>query len=505
MKILHCLLLIYPIILSAQPAKPVFVTDSLDVYINRSLKDWNLPGCAVAIIKDGHIVLTKGYGLRDVEKNLPVDEHSLFMIASNSKAVTGLSLAKLEQEKKLSLDDKVQKWLPWFKLYDPNASNLVTLKDVVTHRIGFETFQGDFCHWATSTTREEVIRRMAVIPPIYQFRDKWGYCNAGYVVAGEVIKKASGLSWEDYIQENYFKPMGMTETKALTRDFEQIPNHCTPYTIYLDKLTRLKIPQIDNLAPAASICSSVSDWAKWLKMILDKGQWNGSQILPEAAINRTMTPVSIRGNFRPPFNTGHFSMYGIGWDIVEYCGRKMVSHTGGADGFVTSVSLIPEERLGIIVFTNSDANAFYQALKWEITDAYLDKPYRNYSAVYLKNNENAAKKDREWYMAVKDSVAKGGLTPIPIAKYAGVYQNTIYGEVVLKTEGKNLRMTMEHHPDQSALLEYMGSDRFLCTYTNPTLGIKVFPFVLKKNKVQSFTLSCADFVEFTNYQFIKKH
>lgn len=505
MKILNYLFLFWSLTISAQSTTPSFVKDSLEVYIQRALKDWQLPGCAVAIIKEGQIVLAKGYGLRDVELNLPVDEHSLFMIASNSKAVTGLCLAKLEQEKKLSLNDKVQKWLPSFKLFDPNATAMVTIKDVVSHRIGFETFQGDFCHWATNTSREDVIRRMGLIQPVYNFRDKWGYCNAGYVVAGEIIKKASGLNWEDYIQETFFKPMGMTETKSLSRDFEQTANHCSPYTLYLDKVVKLAVPQIDNLAPAASICSSVSDWAKWVKMILDKGQWNGQQILPEAAINQTMTPVSIRGNFKPPFNTGHFSMYGIGWDLVEYCGRKVVSHTGGADGFVTSVSLIPEERLGIIVFTNSDANAFYQALKWEITDAYLDKPYRNYSGAYLKNNLKALQKDREWHQAVRDSISKAGETPIPISKYAGVYQNKVYGEVVLKTEGKNLRMTMQHHPNQSALLEYMGSDRFLCTYTNPTLGIKVFPFILRKNKVKSFTLACADFVEFTNYEFIKKH
>lgn len=144
MKILNYLFLFWSLTISAQSTTPSFVKDSLEVYIQRALKDWQLPGCAVAIIKEGQIVLAKGYGLRDVELNLPVDEHSLFMIASNSKAVTGLCLAKLEQEKKLSLNDKVQKWLPSFKLFDPNATAMVTIKDVVSHRIGFETFQEIF-------------------------------------------------------------------------------------------------------------------------------------------------------------------------------------------------------------------------------------------------------------------------------------------------------------------------------------------------------------------------
>ncbi len=505
MKQIHFAILFLAFQCNAQVNLPAFVRDSLEGYVNRALVDWQIPGCAVAIIKDGQIILAKGFGVRDIANGQKVDEHSLFMIASNSKAVTGITIAKLENEQKLSLDDKVNKWIPWFKLKDPHASAMVTIKDVLSHRIGFETFQGDFCHWATNTSREDVIRRMALIEPVYGFRDKWGYCNAGFVVGGEIIRLISGMPWEDYIQQNYFTPLGMTETLPLSTGFDRSPNHCTAHTIYLDSLIRLKSPLIDNLAPAASICSSVADWSKWVQLILNEGKWNGKQLIPEAAIAKSMTPFSVRGNFKPRYNTGHFSLYGLGWDLNEYSGRRLVSHTGGADGFVSSVLLVPEEKLGIIVFTNSDANSFYQALKWEILDAYLGLPYRNYSALYHTFYAKNQELNRKWHQSIRDSVKNAGLPDLALKQYAGLYLNPVYGKIELKEEGKNLRMTMEHHPDQSALLEYMGSNRFLCTYTNPTLGIEVFPFEVKKKRVKSFRLRCADFVEFTSYEFIKKH
>ncbi len=497
-------LLLLPCFLYSQNDTPAFIRDSLDIYVDRALKDWQIPGCAVAIIKNGKIILAKGYGVRDNESKLPVDEHSLFMIASNTKEVTGITMAKLELDKKLSLDDKVTKWLPWFNLYDPNATAMVTIKDMLSHRIGFETFQGDFCHWGTNTSRTEVIRRMAKVKPIYQFRDTWGYCNAGYVVAGEILEKATGVKWEDYVTTNYFKPMDMTETLPLSVQFKSTGNYCTPHTIYKNKLIRLELPNIDNLAPAASICSSISDWAKWVQMLLNDGKWNDREIIPQRAIQMSMRAVSNRGTFRPYFNTGHFNLYGLGWNLLDYEGKKIALHTGGADGFVSSVSLIPEEKLGIIIFTNTDANNFYQALKWEIIDAYLGLPYRNYSALMLPGFKEMLKERNDWYNSVQDSIKNALPTGVPLKAFEGNYLNELYGTMKIAQEGNHLKASFEHHPNQFATLEYMGNNRFLCTYSNPLLGIKVFPFVIQNKKVKSVTVSCDDFVEFTTYEFEHK-
>jgi CubicO group peptidase (beta-lactamase class C family) len=500
----YFLLLFIPSICLSQSEIPDFITDSLDTYIERGLKNWKIPGCAVAIIKNGKIVVSKGYGFRDMDATDPVNEHTLFMIASNTKAVTGISLAKLELEKKLHLDDKVIKWLHWFKLYESNSTQIASIKDMVTHRIGFETFQGDFCHWSTSTSRRQVIEKMSKIKPVYDFRDKWGYCNAGYVVAGEIIELATGKKWEEYIKESFFLPLGMNETLSLSADFTNAKNRCTPHTIYDEKLIKMNVPNIDNLAPAASICSSVADWSKWVVMLLNKGIYENREIVSEKAIAKSMEPVSVRGAFNPLYNSGHFGLYGLGWVLNEYAGKKLVSHTGGADGFVSSVTLLPEEQLGIIVFTNSDANGFYQALKWEILDAYLHLEYRNYSDVSLQRYLKSKEKTISWLQSVRDSVKMNFSPSIPLKSYAGKYENEVYGMMELQVDGNRLIAKFEHHPNQHAILEHIGSDRFLCSYSNPLLGIKVFPFEVKHKKVKSVMVSCDDFVEFTNYKFNRK-
>ncbi len=502
--LLKFVFVLIPFIVFTQTTTPSFVRDSLDIYIERGIKNWKIPACAVAIVKDGKVILSKAYGYKDMDLRDPVDEHTLFMIASNTKAVTGISLAKLELENKLSLDDKVVKWLPWFKLYESNSTQLVSIKDMVTHRIGFETFQGDFCHWSTNTTRREVMEKMAKIRPVYDFRDKWGYCNAGYVVAGEIMEKATGKKWEDYIRETFFIPLGMQETYSLTIDFKNAKNRCTPHTIYDERLIKMNVPNIDNLAPAASICSSVSDWSKWVLMLLNKGKFEGKEIVSEKAIAKSMEPVSVRGVFNPLYNNGHFALYGLGWVINEYQGKKLVSHTGGADGFVSSVTLMPEENLGIIVFTNTDANSFYQALKWEILDAYLNLDYRNYSEISLQRYTKSKEKTIKWLQDVRDSVKMNLNTTVPLQSFSGTYYNEVYGNMYLQLTGNTLTANFEHHPDQYATLEHIGSNRFLCTYSNPLLGIKVFPFEVKKKKVKSVIVSCDDFVEFTTYQFKRK-
>ncbi len=490
--------------LFSQEATPAFIRDSLDIYVERALAEWKIPACAVGIVKNGKVILTKGYGLRNLQTGQPADEHTLFMIASNSKAVTGIAMAKLAYEKKLSLDDKVQKWIPEFKLADARVSGMVNLRDVLSHRIGFETFQGDFCHWATNTSSNEVIQRMAKVQPVYEFRDHYGYCNAGYVVAGEVIRRASGMNWEDYVSRNFFEKMGMTETRPLSRGFSSSANHCQPYTLYYDTLCSLKAVNVDNLAPAASICSSVADWSKWVLMVLGEGTYNGKEVVPEAAIRMSMEPLTIEGSYRPKFNKGHFSLYGMGWELADYEGRKVVSHTGGADGFVTSVTLLPEEELGVIVFTNTDANSFYYALRMEIVDAFLGLPYRNYSQLYLSRAKKNDEAQAKWLADVRDSVKQMAKMPVALNEFTGTYTNELYGHVYLSIQDGTLTMTMEHHPGQSARLEPIGADRFLCTYSNPTLGIEVFPFRRIKGKPSTFDLSCADFVDMSVYTFTRE-
>ena len=200
---------------------PHFVKDSLDAYTEKALTDWQIPGVAVCVIKNGKVVVMKGYGVKELGTNDKVDENTLFMIGSNTKAFTATALAMLDIEKKLSLDDKVTKWIPEFKLDNKAAGEQAIIRDLLCHRIGFRTFQGDFTYWTSDLSRKQVIEKMSHIKAEYPFRTKWGYTNAAFLTAGEIIPRATGISWEDFLKEKIFIPLGMNNTLALSKDFPQ--------------------------------------------------------------------------------------------------------------------------------------------------------------------------------------------------------------------------------------------------------------------------------------------
>lgn len=485
---------------------PSFVKDSLDNYVTRALTDWEIPGVAVCIVKNGKVVVMKGYGVRDYDTKEKVDENTLFLIGSNTKAFTATALAMLDAEKagKLSLDDKVTKWIPQFKLDNKAAGEQAIIRDLLCHRIGFRTFQGDFTYWTSNLTREDVIEKMSHIKATYPFRTNWGYTNAAFLTAGEIIPKATGMQWEDFIKAKIFDPLEMKNTLALSKDFPNTPNKCSAYTKADGKLIKIPFCSIDNLAPAGSIGSSVNDLSHWVIMQLDNGKYNGQQVVPSSAIAQTRNPHSIIGDGRALFNEGHFGLYGLGWFLQEYCGRKIVAHTGGVNGFVTSVTLIPEEKLGIIVLTNTDQNAFFEALKWEIMDAYFGKPYRNYSNVYLASNKLQSNAELKKEQSMKDSVSMHLKTELPLTAYTGNYFNDVYGSMAVVLESGELKMKFSHHPNMYARLESLGGSRFYATFTDPEFSKAVFPFHVENGKVKSVTVKVADFIEYNPYEFVKK-
>lgn len=488
---------------SQKDTLPAFIKDSLDTYVNKALSDWKIPGVAVCVVKNGKVVVMKGYGVKELNSSDKVDENTLFMIGSNSKAFTATAMAMLDAEKKLSLDDKVQKWLPDFTLYDPWVAKETNIRDLLSHRLGFETFQGDFMYFDSDLSTAEVREKMGKLKPLYGFRSKWGYTNSAFMTAGEIIPKVTGKTWAEFITENIFKPLGMNNSLALSKDIQAAPNKCLAHTVVMGELKKSPYGDLDNLAPAGSISSSINDMSKWVMMQLNNGKVNGKEIVSAAAIGQTRTPHSILGNGGHMFNKAHFSLYGLGWFLEEYAGRKIVAHTGGVNGFVTSVCLVPEEKLGIIVLTNTDANNFYEALRNEIEDAYLGLPYRNYSNVYLNYMQADEKEQMKQWNAVRDSIAMNPKTDLPLIAYAGDYIHDIYGKMDIKIENGKLIMRFEHHKGRYGTLEALGGNRFFCTYSDPLYGRKKLEFTIENKKVKSLTVRVADFVEFTPYEFKK--
>jgi CubicO group peptidase (beta-lactamase class C family) len=504
-KLAACLLaILFFVSAFTQSETPSFIKDSLDNYVEKALKEWQIPGVSVCVIKNGKVIAMKGYGVNELGSNEKVDANTLFMIGSNSKAFTATALAMLDANKSLSLDDKVQKWLPDFKLYDPWVAKETNIRDLLCHRLGFETFQGDFMYFDSDLSVAEVREKMGKLKPLYSFRSKWGYTNSAFMTAGEIIPKVTGKTWATFITDSIFKPLAMNRSLALSKDIMAAGNRASAHTVVAGVLKKIPYGNIDNLAPAGSISSSANDLSHWVMAQLDNGKYEGKQIISVAALRQTRLPHSILGNGNVLFNRGHFSLYGLGWLLQEYSGRRVISHTGGVNGFVTSVTLIPEESLGIIVLTNTDANSFYEALKWEIMDAYLGLPYRNYSDTYLGFQKRGDEETQKQQKAQRDTIAMHPKTDLPLTAFAGEYVHNVYGKMTITLENNKLVARFEHHKGRYAELEALSGSRFLATFNDPLYGINVWPFTIEKGKVKSVTMTVASFVEFTPYEFYKK-
>ena len=501
---LACFVFACTTVSAQQDSIPSFVRDSLDTYITRAMADWEVPGLSVCIIKNNKVVLSKGYGVKEMGGNDKVDENTLFMIGSNTKAFTATAIATLDAENKLSLDDKVTKWIPQFKLENKAAGEQAIVKDLLCHRLGFRTFQGDFTYWTSNLSRKEVIEKMGHIKAVYPFRTKWGYTNAAFLTAGEIIPAVTGKQWEDYIKEKIFMPLGMNNTIALSKDLPAAPNKALPYTMDKGKIIKIPYCMIDNLAAAGSISSSANDMSKWVMMQLNNGKLDGKEIIPAKAIQATRYPNSIEGNGQTAFNRSNFTLYGLGLELQDYESRKIVSHTGGVNGFVSSVTMVPSEKLGIVILTNTDQNVLYEALKWEILDSYLGLPYRNYSKVYKGFVSQQRSADEKENKKLTDSVALMLRSALPLTAYTGDYTNEVYGKMKVVIENNELQMRFDHHPAMYAKLSSLGGDRFYCAFTDPEFGTAVFPFKVVDGKVKGVTVKVADFVEYTAYEFIKK-
>jgi len=508
MKKLYVLLFTIIIVTTASAQKidrSKFVADSLDNYINRSMTNWRIPGVAVCIVKDNKVVLMKGYGIKELGLNGKVDDNTLFMIGSNTKLFTATSLAMLQDQKKLSLDEKVTKYLPQWKLDDPLATQMAMVRDLLCHRLGFRTFQGDFTFYNTDLTRDQVMEKMSHVKAVYPFRTKWGYTNSAFLTAGQIIPVVTGKPWETYVRENIFAPLGMGNTLALTADISRSLNRTVPHTLVNGQLTAIPYCNIDGLAPAGAISSSVNDMSKWVLAQLNDGKVGQRQVIPAAAIQATRQAQDIEGSETHLNGETNYALYGLGVETEDYHNHRIIMHTGGVNGYLSSVTMIPKDHLGVIILTNTDQNAFYEALKWDILDAYLGLPFTDYSGKYLNFFKAQQDAERAKDKKLRDTIATNPLPALPGSAYTGKYTNDLYGSMTV-TQGANndLEMRFEHHSHMFARLQPLGGNRFYVTFSDPVLGKAIFPFTVTNGKVTSVRVKVADFVEYDPYEFVKQ-
>jgi len=460
----------------------------LDAYVGRALKTFEVPGMALAIVKDDAVVAAKGYGVRKLGDPTLVDSKTLFGIASNTKVFTTTALGLLVEEGKIKWDDPVIRYLPWFQMWDPYVTRELTIRDLLVHRSGLGLGAGDLLWWPPSTyNRKEIARRLRYVRPVTSFRSAYAYDNVLYLVAGEVIETVSGQSWEDFVDKRILNKVGMT-TSSVRHSAATAGGNIAATHARIDGKVRPIAPfDSDNTNPAGGINSNAQDMAKWLQVLLKQGQLPDSSRLFGAATWRQLTtivtPVPIGivplelAALRP-----NFSGYALGLGVRDYRGRKVITHTGGLPGYVSRVLIIPEERLGVAVLTNQESEEAYDSIAYRIVDHYLGLPAADWIAAFDKvragrlaettTTEKKAPVARPAETAAKkapgarETISK---PPLPVERYAGTYIDEWYGEMVITAEKGLITIRFSKTPALTGDLVHYQHDTFIARWKNREL------------------------------------
>lgn len=459
----------------AKQQKLAQVPPELDTTVARVMKAFEVPGIGLAIVKDGKVVVTKGYGVRRLGEPTPVDGQTLFGIASNTKIFTATALGLLVEEGKIAWDAPVINYLPWLQMWDPYVNRELSIRDLLVHRSGLGLGAGDLLWWPPSTyDRKEILRHLRFIKPATSFRSAYAYDNVLYLVAGEVIETMSGLTWEDFIAERILKKVGMTMSEvhysAAANEGNVAGTHAR-----IEGVVRLVKPMdSDNTNPAGGINSNAEDMAKWMLVLLNEGRLaDGSRLFSEGTARELTTLVTPMPIPTPaPELAGqktNFHGYALGLVVQDYRGKKVVTHTGGLPGYLSKVTLLPELNLGITVLTNQESGESFSSLTWHIVDDYLEAPATDWVDAYLKvraRREARTAEAMKKAASARDTASKPSLA---LEKYAGTYTDAWYGDIKIALEDGKLVLRFARTPVLIGDLEHWQYDTFIVKWRDREL------------------------------------
>lgn len=451
----------------------------IDSIAEKTLTTFNVPGIAVAVVKDGKVMHSKGYGVTSIRTGEKVNEHTRFAIASNSKAFTAAALAMLIDSAKLEWTTRVTDIIPEFRLYTPFVSENFTVADLLCHRSGLGLGAGDLMFWPGSPrfSKQEIIHNLRYLKPVSQFRTKYDYDNLLYLVAGEVIERISGKSWEDFIEENMFRPLGMTESAASFQRLADKKNVIDPHAPVEGKLQVVARELNENLNSAGGIYSSVADMAKWAIMQMDEGRYgpDQSKSLFSKEVHNDMwtihTVIPIRGTTA---YKSQFRGYGLGWHLIDEMGYKVASHTGGLFGIVTQVTLIPGMKLGIIVFTNQQSGAAFTAVTNSIKDAFYGINDKDRIGQYAASSQKAVQNAKEITDAIWKEIEKNKAKNTDLNKYTGTYRDPWFGKINITQDKSGLHFTSEKSPGLRGQMSWYKESTFVIKWDDRSLDADAF-------------------------------
>ncbi|MDQ3015308.1 MAG: serine hydrolase [Bacteroidota bacterium] len=424
-------------------------------------KEYNVPGMSVGIIKDGKVILSAGYGVLEEGKSKKADQHTLYSIASNTKAFIAASIATLVDEGKITWDDPVRKWLPYFELYDPCVSEMMTVRDLLCHRSGLGTFSGDVIWYRSNYSAEEVVRHVSHLPAEFEFRNGYGYSNVMYIAAGEVIKAVTGKSWAEYVKATFFDPLQMTRTITSINQISSTSNVATPHKPEGEINNPIDWVNWDNMGAPGGIISSVDDMLKWMNLQLQRGIIDKDTFfLPSSQITMWTPHANFPVSARTHNVFGrNFAGYGLGWGLNDFQGHFVASHTGGYDGMYSSVYLLPYDNIGIVVLTNT-MNSIGPMLSFEIADKLLGLPQKDWKVRGL-NQDVAGIADRaQRIKEITDSHIEGTHPTMTYLQISGVYNDPLYGDIRIEKSDSDLYLDFLPAPELKAKLTHWHHDTY---------------------------------------------
>ena len=455
-------------------------TAAIEQYIESARRDWKIPGMSVTVVQDGKIVLAKGYGVRELGKAETVDGDTLFGAMSTTKAMTAVAMGLLVDEGKVSWRDKVTKHLPDFRIGDPYITAELEVRDLFTHNSGLAST--DFL-WARTPelSPDEAMRRMQYARPAYSFRGGFAYHNSMYLVAGKVIEKASGMSWEQFMTERVFAPLGMTNTHPTLLAAMKAPNRSSAHFEIKNEIKVISEMPIDSVAPAGSVWSTANDIGKWMNYLLSGRTSDGKELLKPATLDEIFKPqVILPANFYPTFTLikPKWTTYGLGWFQHDYRGEKVELHTGSIAGRTAIVGLIRDKKIGVYVFGNLDHAEARHAIVYKVFDmfAFGDHAGRDWNAEFKQLYDDRAAEGEKRVAAQLGKRLNGTKPSLPLSAYAGTYSDPFYGTVHVEMADGKLRVLLAK--DLSADLEHRHVDTFTAVFSKAWYGEGLVTFQL---------------------------
>jgi CubicO group peptidase (beta-lactamase class C family) len=489
------------LVVAATPADAA-PPQGFDQRVEQLRNQFGIPGVTIAIVEDGQPTLARGWGIREIGTNRPVDAHTIFATGSTGKAFTAAALAVLVDQGKINWDDKIVQHMPYFRMYDPWVTREMTIRDMLVHRSGLGLGAGDLLFVPNSDrTRKEVTLALRHIKPATSFRSAYAYDNLLYIVAGQLIEDVSGITWEEFVRRHIFQPLAMKDSTVSETEMAASSNHATPHARIDGPIrgmgTQVKLGVEANLAPAAApaggLAISADDMTRWLLAQLARGKIAGTNrtLFSEKNSEEMWTPVTLMPIDPAPagfeVTKPNFSTYALGWDVQDYRGAKIILHGGAVFGSLAAVALIPDRNVGFYIAVNSEEGQMVRGLLYELLDHYLGAPRANWPEKY--HAFKGARQAKAVQTLSAPAAQPANVPPsLPLARYAGDYVDPWYGRIHVRQTGNGLTINFPRSRGMNGTLQHWERDTFKTQFADKQIENAFVTFTVERGKINRVTM-----------------